>query len=616
MVTKGIWILIVLLYYVPTIQSQKIVKIEPPNWWVGMKEQNLQLMVYGDNISDRIASIKYEGIILKGTQKSESPNYLFLNVFVESTCKPGLAQIILKSVEGVDTAYFSINAREEGSASRTGFSTSDVIYLITPDRFSNGDTLNDTAEGMVDMSNRNEVFGRHGGDIEGVRQHLDYISDLGITSLWLNPVLENDMSRHSYHGYAITDFYNVDPRFGSNSSYKNLCQEASERGLSVIMDMVVNHCGLNHPWVKAPPFKDWINYQDKPYVQTNHRKTTPSDPYAAREDIERMTQGWFVATMPDLNTNNPYLGTYLIQNAIWWIEYSGIRGIRMDTYLYPDEVYMSEWSRRIMEEYPDFNIAGEVWYDNPAIVSYWQKNKVNANGYVSWLPSLFDFPVQSALIKSLTAAPSWEDNWVYLYEMVAQDFQYPDPQNLVVFADNHDMSRIFTQVNEDYLKYKSALTYILTTRGIPQLFYGTEILMSNKGTDNHGIIRSDFPGGWKGDKVNAFTNTGLSTQQAESQLFIKKLLNWRKKTDVIHKGKTIHFVPQEGVYVYFRYDDNKTVMVILNNNEKPVTLRLERFKSLLSASQKGFDVLEEKQIKLGGELYLPKAGPTIIEITK
>lgn len=604
-------LLYILILLCPLAMYAQVERIEPPNWWAGMKEPTLQIMLYGDNIGSMKPAIKYKGVKLIKSSSPGSSNYLFLDLEIKPNVKPGEVPITLwQGSQLVTTIQYPLLKREIGSSDRIGFNSSDAIYLITPDRFANGDPSNDQIEGMEDFPNRKEHFGRHGGDIQGVSRHLDYISSLGFTSIWLNPVLENNMPRHSYHGYAITDFYKVDLRFGSNESYRDLCKAAASKNLKVIMDMVVNHCGLQHWWMNDPPTSDWIHYHNMPYVETNHRKTLSTDPYAAESDKSIMTDGWFVRTMPDINVSNAYAGKYFIQNAIWWIEYAGLSGIRMDTYLYPEENYMSEWSRRIMLEYPQFNISGEVWHDNPAIVSYWQRGKENQNGYISYLPSLFDFPVQTALSRSLNS----HHDWGLLYEMVAQDFQYPDPQKLVVFADNHDMSRLFTQVDEDFTKYSLALAYLVTTRGIPQVFYGTEILMANKGTDSHGVIRSDFPGGWAGDAINAVDGKGLAPKQKEAQNFIRKILNWRKTADVIHHGKMIHYVPENSVYVFFRYDENDKVMVILNKNEGPFTLSLDRFRSMIGASSHGEEIISGNNIKLAGELKLDHAGPMIIEL--
>src|SRR4030095_65658 len=511
----------ILFIFTREVFCQSISRIEPPNWWTDMKDPNLQIMLYGENIGHLKAKIKYSGVKLIQESCPENDNYLFIDLAIKKNAKAGSIPIELSYNEGHKlNIKFPLYSREPGSAERIGFTTSDVIYLVTPDRFANGDKLNDQVEGLREAPNRADKNGRHGGDIEGIRQHLDYIHDMGFTFIWPTPVLENNMPKYSYHGYAITDFYKVDPRMGTNELYKSFCHEARQKGIKVIMDMVINHCGLEHWWMKDPPTKDWINYYQKDFVGTNHRKTIQMDPYAAPEDHDILTRGWFVRTMPDLNVENPILGKYLIQNSIWWIEYAGLSGIRMDTYLYPDENYMSEWSKRVMNEYPNFNIAGEVWHINPAIVSHWQRGKINANGYVSYLPSLFDFPVQNSLRNALMSSDEGDSGWTVLYETIAQDFLYANPQQLVVFPDNHDMNRIYTQLGEDYDNFKMALVFVLTTRGIPELFYGTEILKTSPEKREDGIIRSDFPGGWEGDTVNVFTGKKLTSQQKASLEFL------------------------------------------------------------------------------------------------
>ena len=603
-----------LLMWIGSINSQ-ILRIEPPNWWVGMKDTTLQIMVYGENIGEMDVKLEYPGLKLLPSLQAASPNYKFIDLAIERSCKPGRVFIHLtgKDRRDIPIAY-DLFERTPGSSDREGFNSSDAVYLITPDRFVNGNTANDNIPGYQDEVNRSEPLGRHGGDIQGILDNLDYIKSMGFTALWLNPVFENKMPRHSYHGYAITNFYKVDPRFGDNELYKKLCQEASSKNIKVIMDMVVNHCGLHHWWINDPPFQDWINFQQTPYTQTNHRKTLNSDPYAADEDMNNMTRGWFVRTMPDLNVTHPYMGKYLIQNTLWWIEYAGLHGIRMDTYPYPDEDFMADWAKSVMDEYPKFNIVGEIWHGDPDVVSYWQQGKKNENGYNSHLPSLCDFPIQSALTKSITTSSGWEDEWMPLYEMVARDFNYSDPENMLVFIDNHDMSRIYTQVGEDFTKYKMALTYILTTRGIPQIFYGTELLAENKGTDNHGVIRSDFPGGWKDDEKDGFTGKGFTTQQIEAQKFLRTLLNWRQKTEAIHKGKLLHYAPEKNIYVFFRYTDRNMIMVILNKNEDSVTLDLDRFRSVLQGKNLGKDVLTGEILQLEKELVLKGSGPVILEV--
>ncbi|RMG81389.1 MAG: alpha-amlyase, partial [Bacteroidetes bacterium] len=467
-------------------------------------------------------------------------------------------------------------ARKPGAANRQGFSNSDVLYLITPDRFANGDPDNDAVEGMLELPDRANKGGRHGGDIAGIRQHLDYIADLGFTAIWLNPVLENNMKTYSYHGYSTTDYYRVDPRFGTNEDYRQLALDARRKGIGLIMDMIVNHCGLEHWWMRDLPTSDWIN-QWPTYQETNHRKTLLQDPHASERDKKIFTDGWFVPTMPDLNQRNELLAEYLTQNSIWWVEYLGLAGIRMDTYPYPDMYYMSDWAKRLTTEYPNLNIVGEEWFEAPTITSYWQRGKINPNGYEPNLPSVMDFPLQAALTAALTNPESWKTGWITLYETLAHDFLYPDPDNLVIFPDNHDMSRIFTQLNEDFDLYKMAMACMLTMRGIPQLYYGDEILMANPESGDHGLIRSDFPGGWPGDKVNGFTGEGLTDQQKEARDFLKKLLHWRQNAPAVHAGRLVHFVPENGVYVYFRLHDAQKIMVVFNKNAAPETLDLTRF---------------------------------------
>lgn len=603
-----------LLALSPLINAQnEITRVEPPVWWVGMKNPDLQLLIYGSNISELQPEINHQGVKLQSVTKVDNPNYLFIDLKIEPTVTAGAFNIVFKQNGKVATQVeYKLLSREASSAKRVGFNPSDVIYLVTPDRFANGNPENDSMEGLLETKNRNDKDGRHGGDLEGIMDHLDYIHNMGFTALWLNPVLENNEPQTSYHGYATTDFYKVDPRFGTNEQYKKLSRLAQQKGMKLIMDMIVNHCGISHWWMDDLPSEDWINFNGK-FVPTNHRRTTNQDPYVSQKDKMIFSDGWFVQSMPDLNQRNPFLAKYLIQNSIWWIEYAGLSGIRMDTYPYPDKQFMSEWTKQIMREYPNFNIVGEEWSMNPAIVSYWQRGKVNANGYVSYLPSLMDFPLQSAMSTGLNEKEGWDVGFNRMYEMLANDFIYADPYNLVIFPDNHDMSRIFTQLHEDYDLYKMATAYILTMRGIPQIFYGTEILMTNPGTTDHGIIRSDFPGGWDGDKKNAFTNQGLTTQEREAKQYMHDLLNWRKNMSVIHQGKLTHFAPENGVYVYFRYDDEQKIMVILNKNNVETSLRLDRFSEILGNAKGAREVLTGDQVSFdNGVINIPARAPYIL----
>ena len=574
--------------------------IEPSFWWAGMKNRDLQVMVHAKDIAYLRPKINTPGIRLVNVIQTSNRNYLFLNLEIQPTVKPQTFPIdFLKDEKVVFSHPYTLKERKKNSATRLGFSTADVLYLITPDRFANGDPSNDNHPDMREKSNRSFRGGRHGGDIAGIIKNLDYIKSTGFSAIWLNPVLENNQTEYSYHGYSITDFFKVDPRFGSNDSYLDLVKNCHEKGLKVIMDMIVNHCGSFHWWMNDLPDTDWINFDNK-FVNTTHQRAVIQDVHVSEYDKKMFTDGWFVETMPDLNQKNKLLATYLIQNAIWWIEYADIDGIRMDTYPYPDKDFMSDWTCAVMAEYPDFNIVGEEWSENPAIVAHWLKGKVNPNGYSSCLPGAMDFPIQGALRKSLT-----NNNWYPLYETLTMDFLYPDANSLVVFPDNHDMSRLFSQVNENLELFNLGLTYMLTTRGTPQIYYGTEILMSNPGTDDHGIIRSDFPGGWQGDQKNGFSNVGLSSKQIETKIHIQKLLKWRENKEVIHHGKMMHFVPENNIYVYFRYDNDEKVMVVLSLNKMDVSLDLKRFKEMLPSSFRATEIISGTNMELADSLNVP-----------
>ncbi|MFO7852427.1 MAG: glycoside hydrolase family 13 protein [Bacteroidota bacterium] len=598
---------------VPVKSQAPIDRIEPPFWWTGMNHPGLQLMVHGEDIADYRVSVDYGGISLVSVDRTNNNNYLFINLDLAPETEAGIFKI--RFTDDEDNTFeegYELLEREAGSAERKGFDNPDVMYLIMPDRFANGDPSNDEVEGMKEGLNRRKRYGRHGGDIKGIRDHLDYIEKMGFTAIWLNPVLENDMPEWSYHGYAATDFYKVDRRFGTNEDYVEMIREAKEKGMKVIMDMIFNHCGTGHWWMDDLPADDWLSHPE--FVRTNHRRTVNQDPYASQADKEGMTDGWFAPAMPDLNQENPFMAEYLIQNSIWWIEYSGIAGIRMDTYPYPDKHMMAEWNRRVSKEYPHFNIVGEEWSLNPAIVSYWQKGQDNKDGYEGELPSLMDFPLQDAVSKGLTEKEGWNSGLIKIYEMLANDFLYPDPYKLLVFPDNHDMPRFYMQMDMNRDLFRNGIVYFLTTRGIPQIFYGTEILMTHREGDDHGYIRKDFPGGWAGDRVNAFTGKGMSGEEKNMQNLFKKLLNWRKTAEVIHTGKLIHFAPEHSTYVYFRYNENDMVMVIINKNASPYELNLERFNEVLEGKESGRDVLSGRHYELGDKIKLSPYKPYILEI--
>lgn len=593
----------------------QIQKIEPLHWWVGMKNPALQLMVYGENLQNWIPEIDYPGIILERYQSAGQGRYTFLYLQISPQTAPGSFQIRWKkNGKVVDKTLYTLAKRTENSAQRKGFGPEDMIYLITPDRFANGDSTQDQVAGFPDNLQRKALDGRHGGDLEGIRKHLDYLEQIGVTTLWLNPVLENNQPAGSYHGYAITDFYRIDPRFGTNEQYKQLVQEANKRGMKVIMDAVLNHIGHHHPWMKNLPFPDWINEVKNPQM-TSHRRETVQDPYAQPSDFRSHVDGWFVPSMPDLNQRNPHLAQYLIQQNIWWVEYAGLQGIRVDTYPYSDLSFLSDWSKALMREYPQFNMVGEEWTDQAALVSFWQKGKKNANGYESHMPSMMDFPLQTALIKSLLQQKNpWDPAWIPVYTSLTQDFLYPNPEQLVIFADNHDMSRIFTQVKENFLAWKQAMVYLATMRGIPQIYYATEFLGANPKSDAHGEIRMDMPGGWPGDDKNVFQGKGLTNAEQEALSFFKKLFLYRKQHPDIAQGKLRHLAPREGWYAYSREGKTKTWLTVLYQGIEEKRISLKQFQELVGKRTWKSVVCQEKAKVEGDHLIFEGDGVIWLEL--
>ena len=593
--------------------SYKIDHLEPPFWWAGMEDDRLQILVHGENISELIPEISYPGVTVSEVNKVESPNYLFINLRLSRNISPGELEIVFKRKRKPQLTYkYEILERDPGSADREGFSAKDVIYLITPDRFSNGNPDNDSLPNLKEKVNRKNKDGRHGGDLQGVIGHLDYISNMGFTQIWLNPVLENDHPKFSYHGYSTTDYFKIDARFGDNELYRRFSKEAKKKGIGIIKDVIPNHIGSEHWWMKDLPSSDWVNNKGI-FKRSSHVHEVIYDPYVTKSQIREMTDGWFVKTMPDLNQRNSFLATYLIQNSIWWIEYADLSGIRVDTYPYADKEFLSEWSGRIISEYPNFNFVGEEWNMNSSMIAYWQSGSQNNDGYISSIPSMMDFPLQNALVRSLKDSESWNSGIGDVYRVIANDYVYGDPYNLVVFAGNHDMQRIYSQLNNNIDLYKMAMSFILTTRGIPQIYYGTEIIMES--TADHGELRRDFPGGWKGDKVNAFSRKGLSNKEIEAQKYLKTLLNWRKKSPAITNGKLIHYPPKDGVYVYFRLFDNESVMVLINNNKNKTRVDLERFYEVLKNNKNGISVINNTKYNLKEKISLDKKSVLILEVS-
>ncbi|WP_019039208.1 glycoside hydrolase family 13 protein [Psychroflexus tropicus] len=595
-------------------------RIEPPNWWVGMQMNDIQLLVHADNISTYRPELSYKGVELTKIHKADSPNYLFIDLIIADEAQPGRFEIKFKKKGAKNQSFtYELKSRPKPAEEYFGFNHTDAVYLITPDRFANGNPENDVVESMRETEvDRTDNYARHGGDIQGIIDHLDYVADMGFTSIWSSPLLTNDMKSSSYHGYAITDFYEVDPRFGDLELYKKLSKQASEKGIGLIMDMVANHCGSGHWWMQDLPFKDWLNFQKlyeegKSIPNSNHKRSTNQDPYASKHDSKLNNQGWFVSTMPDLNQNNPVLAQYIIQNSIWWVETLQLHGIRQDTYPYPDKAFMSDWAGAIMKEYPNFNIVGEEWTTDQVLVSYWQEGQHNKDGYDSNLRSVMDFPMQMKIVQALNEGnEGWGNGLTKIYEGLANDFNYPEPKDIMIFMDNHDMDRVFTQLNENVQKTKMALGLILTLPRTPQVYYGTEILMENSDQrGDHGLIRTDFPGGWNGDTVNAFTGENLTPEQLDFQSFLKALLNFRKTSSALQDGKMIHFAPFDGIYAIFRIHKDETTVAFLNTNSKTTTIDLSRFDELeLSGKSfteviEGTDLLWKEQIDLkpGFTLY-------------
>jgi glycosidase len=594
-------------------QAQVVEKIEPASWWIGMEMNTVEFMVYGKDISQLVAEsttlevIKSEGL--------ESPNYLFVTATVPVDAKVGDHTLVFRNTKGKKVGRLSValGLRADGSASRKGFSSADFIYLITPDRFRNGDASNDQVKGMLEGPNREFIGGRHGGDLAGIIESLDYFEKMGISSLWLNPVLENNMETYSYHGYAMTDLYTVDPRYGTNEQYKELADKAKEKGIGIIMDQVANHIGSLHPWMSDLPSEDWVN-QWPEFTQTNHMKVSRFDPHGAEVDRKQFTDGWFVETMPDLNQRNEKLARYLIQNSIWWVEYLGLHGIRMDTWPYPDKQFLADWTKAILDEYPNFNIVGEEWVSDPSLISYWQAGTAKMDDYTTYLPSIMDFPLQSAVVDGLMGEATWRSSMTKIYESLANDYMYGDLNNIMIFPDNHDMSRIYTRLDEDFDKWKMAMTLFFTTRGTLQFYYGTEILMNNPGTEDHGVIRSDFPGGWEGDAVNAFTGEGLTAQQKEAQEYIRTLAHLRRQSCALNMGEMLHYIPLGEVYVYFKSFGDEHKMIVLNRNDEEVELGLERFQQGLEGFARMDNVWTGELEEIGTTLTLAPMGSYIFDL--
>ena len=586
-------------------RAMEIKKVAPSFWWAGMKNPELQILLYGEDLALSDVSVLGEGIYLKEVVRQDNPNYLLLYLDL-SEAKGQTFQILLKNGKKKLQVPYELKSRMQRGEDVKGFTSEDVLYLIMPDRFANGNSNNDVVDEMREKKvDRTDSFARHGGDIQGISNHLDYIADLGVTAIWLNPTQENDMESGSYHGYAITDYYQIDKRFGSNEDFCALVEKAHEKNLKVVMDMIFNHCGSENYLFRDKPSKDWFNYRSN-YVQTSFKTASVMDIHASAFEKKIATDGWFTSVMPDFNQRNRHVARYLIQSSIWWIEYAGINGIRQDTHPYADFDFMSQWCKEVLDEYPYFNIVGETWLNSNVLVSYWQKDSKLAAPQNSNLPTVMDFPLQALMNQAFDEETGeWGGGLYKLYDYQTQDLVYANPMNLLTFLDNHDTSR-FAQTDEmakNLKRYKQAMVFLLTTRGIPQIYYGTEILMTGDKGKGDGDLRKDFPGGWQGDTRNCFVENGRTALENEAFEFTRQLLNWRKGNQVIGKGNLKHYSIQNGVYVYQREFNGKSVVVIMNGTDDSKELDLTPYQEILPR-ENAFDVLTGKNVNLSGKLCL------------
>jgi len=581
--------------------------VDPPMWWIGMYNRELLLTLHGNDIARLNPMINHEGVTIKTVTRTENSNYLFMTLDISETTKPGPIniQFFNEKKKRVLAYDYLLSERKAFSEDRPGFGPQDVIYLLMPDRFANGDKSNDSVEQLAEKVNRSDQDGRHGGDIQGIIDHLDYLKDLGVTALWTTPVLEDNLPTYSYHTYATTNYFKIDGRYGTNEDYARLADECHKRGIKLIMDMVPNHCGSDHWWMKDLPMKDWV-HEFPQFTRTNYTIATWNDPHAAWSDLALNVDGWFDVTMPDLNQNNPLLLAYLKQFAIFWVEYAGLDGIRVDTYPYADKWRIADWTRAIRDEYPALNIVGECWQHRPSEIAYWQSGVNNFDRYDSFLPSVMDFPLNDAFM-------SWEMGASRFYNVYVMDYLYADPLNILIFLDNHDTQRFSEQIKFDPEKFRLSVAHLLTTRGIPQIYTGTEIMMGGKKRSGDGDIRRDFPGGWPEDVRNAFEESGRTDGENEAFNFMKTLLNYRKNNPVLHDGRMVQFIPRDDIYVYFRMDDVKKVMVALNHSDSKKSLDVSRFNECLNGASTGRNIITGEDIQLIG-LTLDAEEALILEI--
>ncbi|MEG1884992.1 MAG: glycoside hydrolase family 13 protein [Alistipes sp.] len=596
----------------------QVKRIEPLSWWIGMQTP-LQLLVQGDSISSYdVAMAKgSQGVHIKQVHTADSPNYLFVDMQISATTEPGTYYLVFTRGAVQFKVPYQLAARRDGSAERKSFTTADLIYLIMPDRFADGDPAIDSTDDTLDKVARNEFFGRHGGDLQGIVDHLDYIADLGATAIWCTPLLLDNEPQGSYHGYACADYYHIDPRFGTNEGYQTYVAEGHKRGLKAIMDIVTNHCGVAHWWMQDLPFADWVHVHPT-YTQTNNQFSTNMDPNASQYDLKVQESGWFDRSMPDMNLDNPYMLNYFKQWAVWWIEYADLDGLRVDTYPYNEKIPMSEWCKSVRREYPNINIMGECWTTSVPQLAYWQAENKNIDGFNSNLPSIMDFPLREALCTGLpTDSLRWGEGMIKIYDALSHDFVYHDLSKMLIFAANHDTDRIGDVLHKNPERMKLSMALLATLRGIPQFFTGDEMMFTSKDlSQGHGGLRVDFPGGWKGDVVDLFDPKQRDSVQTAVFDYTKTLFNWRKNKEVIHSGRTMHFAGRDNTYAYFRYNETDAVFVFINNSRGAKNVPWSHYAEITTGLHDGREVLSGQPAELSDSTMVKPRQALIVEFKR
>jgi len=597
--------------------ADEVTRVEPLSWWTGMRTP-LQLLVNGEGIAACDLRIEGgEGVKISALHPAESPNYLFADVEIADDAAAGTYYLVFSRDGREFKVPYEIAARREGSAQRKSFSSADAIYLLMPDRFADGDPSIDTVAAMQEPADRSAFFGRHGGDLQGMIDHLDYIASLGMTAVWSTPLLVDNEPRESYHGYACGDYYHIDPRFGTNDLYREFVAKAHEKGLKVIMDIVTNHCGVSHWWMNDLPFADWI-HQFPEYTGTNVCFSTNMDPNASRYDLNLQESGWFVPSMPDMNLDNPFVLRYFQQWAVWWAEFADLDGFRVDTYPYNEKIPMSKWCAAVRREYPELNIVGECWTTSIPQLAYWQAGNANKDGFDSHLPAIMDFPLQEALCRALpTDSLRWGEGMTRVYDCLSHDFVYQDVDNMLIFAANHDTERIGDVLRRNPDRLKLSMAMLATMRGIPQIFAGDEMMFTSKDlSQGHGGLRVDFPGGWQGDAKNLFDPAGRTGLDKELFDYTQRLFQWRKRTPVLHTGRTMHFLARDNTYAYFRYDDETVVFVFINNSRGRKQVPWSHYAELAADLKAGRNVLTDETMTVDDRTTVGPRQALIVEFER